>query len=148
MPLKIHLRRTGQLRVLYTIYVRHLPWLMMTAKPIQPEHRRNIACSIQYICLSYQTTKRNMATSAATFLDLDVSPIQGQTAWALLDLQGNLLKKSGEFPPQDVSILFQMLMESTNLVKEGFRRLTVSLATSTYLVSLDDAHIYLVQTRV
>jgi hypothetical protein len=89
-----------------------------------------------------------MATSAATFLDLDVSPIQGQTAWTVLDLQGNLLKTSGEFPEQNVGILFQMLMESTNLVTEGFRRLTVSLASSRYLVSTDETHIYLVQTRV
>jgi hypothetical protein len=39
-------------------------------------------------------------------------------------------------------------MESTNLVTEGFRRLTVSLASSRYLVSTDETHIYLVQTRV
>lgn len=85
-------------------------------------------------------------------LDLDVSPIQGQTAFAVLDLQGRVVKTSGDFPEQDVRLLFQMLLESTNLVVEkqdgGFRRLTVSLASSRYLVSLDESHIYLVHTRI
>ena len=90
--------------------------------------------------------------SSAIMLDLDVSPIQGQTAFAVLDLQGRVVKTSGNFPEQDVRLLFQMLLESTNLVVEkqdgGFRRLTISLASSRYLVSLDESHIYLVHTRI
>lgn len=87
-------------------------------------------------------------SSSSAWLDLDVSPIQGQIAWAVLDLQGTVLKATGEFPQQDVTLLFQMLLESTKLAEDGFRRLTVSLATCRYLISIDAKHIYLVQTRV
>jgi hypothetical protein len=86
--------------------------------------------------------------SSSSWLDLEVSPIQGQTAWSVLDLQGNILKPSGEIPQKDTTLLFQMLLESTKLVDDGFRRLTVSMATSRYLVSRDAKHVYLVQTRL
>ena len=116
-----------------------------------------------YACISlgailflraFSKDSRNFVSvmSSAIMLDLDVSPIQGQTAFAVLDLQGRVVKTSGDFPEQDVRLLFQMLLESTNLVVEtqdgGFRRLTVSLASSRYLVSLDESHIYLVHTRI
>ena len=46
------------------------------------------------------------------FLDLDASPIAGQTGWAILDLQGQILKQSSSsaimLTKNDVDILFRM----------------------------------------
>jgi hypothetical protein len=80
-------------------------------------------------------------------LDLDASPIPGQMGWAALDLQGTIVRNN-QLSEQDAGVLFQMLQESTALCENtGMRRLTVTFAETKFLVSRDEAHVYLVQTR-
>ena len=113
------------------------------------------------------------------FLDLDASPIAGQTGWAILDLQGQILKQSSSsaimLTKNDVDILFQMFsllpptkthnkkeeeMESTLAEKGdnaidhdmkddgGWERMTVTWPGSArFIVTRDEAHVYMVQTR-
>ena len=80
-------------------------------------------------------------------VDLDASPVQGQLASAVLDLNGNLVR--GQLPSQDVDALFQMLVEAGALrnMEGGFRRLTVTFSTIRYVVARDETHVYIVQTR-
>ena len=102
-------------------------------------------------------------------LDLDASPIAGQTGWAILDLQGQILKQSSSssimLPKNDVAILFQMfsLLPSHNhegsLTEKdghngnmrdggGWERMTVTWSgSSRFIVTRDEAHVYMVQTR-
>lgn len=83
-------------------------------------------------------------------LDLDASPIAGQTGWAVLDLQGHILKHNS-LSTNDSQILFQMLQESAGVMNatKKLARLTVTFpGVSRFLVTRDDSHIYLVQTRV
>src|SRR6056300_1043650 len=102
------------------------------------------------------------ATATATpgkYLNLDETPVQGQTGWALLDFSGNVLVLSGgngggngddddddggSRMKANVSILYQMLLETTQILEpeEDFRKLTVSFPSSQYLVSRDEHHIY------
>lgn len=105
-------------------------------------------------------------------LDLDASPIAGQTGWAVLDLQGNVLKSNSlSAVDTDAPILFQMLQQSATIHKntvEGdavagggggeekqnktsapLTRMTVTFpGVARFLVTRDETHIYLVQTRV
>ena len=97
------------------------------------------------------TTATAAAAAAAVipgkYLDLDQTPIQGQTGWALLDLNGNVLVLSGGLLEANLTVLYQMLLETTSLVKgNDFRKLTVSFKSCQYLVSRDDNHIYVVET--
>jgi hypothetical protein len=79
-------------------------------------------------------------------LDLEASPVQGQLASAVLDLQGEMLR--GPLPPQDAFLLYQMLVEAGNLKNlENFTRLTVTFPSMRYVVARDESHIYIVQTR-
>jgi hypothetical protein len=78
-------------------------------------------------------------------LDLEASPVQGQLASAVLDLRGNIVR--GQLAPADTSTLFQMLVEAGSLSLEGFRRLTVTFPSVRYVVSRDETHVYIVQTR-
>jgi hypothetical protein len=84
------------------------------------------------------------ATGAPPF-DLEASPVQGQLASAVLDLNGNLVR--GQLSPHDASLLFQMLAEVGSLGVENFRRLTVTFSSARYVVSRDENHVYMVQTR-
>jgi len=79
-------------------------------------------------------------------MDLEATPVQGQLASAVLDLNGNLVR--GQLSPHDASLLFQMLVETANLKEiEGFRRMTVTFSSIRYIVARDDSHVYIVQTR-
>ena len=84
-------------------------------------------------------------TSIPPALDLEASPVQGQLASAVLDLQGNIVR--GQLPPEEASTLYQMLVETANLELTGFRRLTVTYPSIRYVVARDESHIYIVQTR-
>ena len=84
-------------------------------------------------------------TSVPPALDLEASPVQGQLASAVLDLQGNIVR--GQLPPEEASTLYQMLVETANLELTGFRRLTVTYPSIRYVVARDESHIYIVQTR-
>ncbi|CAJ1954756.1 unnamed protein product [Cylindrotheca closterium] len=87
------------------------------------------------------------AVTPGKYLDLDQTPIQGQTGWALLDLNGNVLVLSGSLPEANLTVLYQMLLETTSLVNDkDFRKLTVSFQSQQYLVSRDENHIYVVET--
>ena len=90
-------------------------------------------------------------------LDLDASPVQGQMGWAVMDLQGRVLRNVG-LSQQDTSLLFQILQESTPLVnnnsnnknndkKDGLQKLTISFSETKFLITRDETHVYLVQTR-
>ena len=81
-------------------------------------------------------------------IDLEASPVQGQTASAVLDLEGNIVRGGEEQLPDDAPILFQMLVEVGSLHLKTFRRLTVSLHDRRYVVSRDERHVYIVQTKV
>jgi hypothetical protein len=78
-------------------------------------------------------------------LDLEASPVPGQTAFAVLDLFGSM--KSGQMVSEDASILFQILVEAGSLNLKKFRRVAVSFPSTRYVVSRDENHIYIVQTR-
>jgi hypothetical protein len=91
-------------------------------------------------------------------LDLEASPIPGQTGWAVMDLQGTVIRCQS-FQDQDCKLLFQMLQESATIVAkaeksgdndsdDGLRRLTVTFAESRFVVTRDESHVYLVRTRV
>mmetsp|Transcript_124048 Transcript_124048/g.185397 ORF Transcript_124048/g.185397 Transcript_124048/m.185397 type:complete len:100 (+) Transcript_124048:233-532(+) len=92
-------------------------------------------------------------------LDLEASPIPGQTGWAVLDLQGTVVRCQS-LQDQDCKLLFQMLQESATILTaspannkeaediDGLRRLTVTFAQSRFVVTRDESHVYLVQTRV
>ena len=86
-------------------------------------------------------------------LDLDASPVQGQMGWAVMDLQGRVLRNVG-LSQQDTSLLFQILQESTPLVNNnkndkdgGLQKLTISFSETKFLITRDETHVYLVQTR-
>ena len=88
-------------------------------------------------------------------LDLDASPVQGQMGWAVMDLQGRVLRNVG-LSQQHTSLLFQILQESTPLVnnnnknndtKDGLQKLTISFSETKFLITRDETHVYLVQTR-
>lgn len=91
-------------------------------------------------------------------LDLDTSPIPGQIGWAVLDTKGVLLQKSNELVEKDIQLLFQMLQESAVVstkssaeasTVDAFKRLTVTFPGGTrFLVTRDEGHVYVVQTRV
>ena len=84
--------------------------------------------------------------AAAPVLDLEASPLQGQTASAVLDLQGNVVRGGDALP--DAVLLFEMLSEVGTLSLTSFRRMTVSFPTRRYIVSRDETHVYVVQTKV
>ena len=88
-----------------------------------------------------------MATSLP-MLDLDASPIAGQIGWAVMDLNGQMIK-SHSLNERDVSILFQMLQESTKIQdQEPLKRLTVTFpGVARFLVTRDESHVYMVQTN-
>ena len=86
-----------------------------------------------------------MSTNQLPAVDLEASPVQGQLASAVLDLQGNIVR--GQLAPRDASTLFQMLVEAGSLQLDGFRRLTVTFPSVRYVVARDEAHVYIVQTR-
>ena len=86
------------------------------------------------------------SSSIAPSVDLEASPVQGQLASAVLDLQGQILR--GPLPPHDASILYQMPVEAGNLDNlDTFTRMTVTFPSVRYVVARDQAHIYIVQTR-
>ena len=75
--------------------------------------------------------------------------------WAVMDLQGRVLRNVG-LSQQDTSLLFQILQESTPLVnnnnknndkKDGLQKLTISFSETKFLITRDETHVYLVQTR-
>lgn len=78
-------------------------------------------------------------------LDLEASPVPGQQASAVLDLSGNVIE--GQMDANATSILYQMLLESAQLPDmDGFRRLTVVVEDTRYVVARDKDHIYIAQT--
>ena len=90
-----------------------------------------------------------METSSIPALDLEATPVQGQVASAVLDLQGHIVR--GQLSTEhDAEILYKMLVEAGNLpsLQGGdFSRMTVTFPTTRYIVARDQAHIYIVQAR-
>jgi hypothetical protein len=80
-------------------------------------------------------------------LDLDASPIQGQLASTVMDLEGKIVR--GQLTSHDASLLYQMLMESSNVHGvDGFQRMTITFANVRYIAARDDSHIYITKARV
>lgn len=77
-------------------------------------------------------------------MDLEASPIQGQISSAVLDLAGETVK--GKLADGDTALLFQILVEAGSMNLNTFRRLTVTLSATKYVVSRDENHVYIVQT--
>lgn len=87
------------------------------------------------------------ASSSATApaLDLESSPVSGQMASAVLDLEGNLLR--GQVPESEASILFEMFSQSAK-VSNDIQRISVSFASGyRYVMTRDETHVYIVQAR-
>ena len=86
-------------------------------------------------------------TTPPMMLDLDASPIAGQIGWAVMDLDGQMIK-SNSVKDKDISILFQMLQESAKIQgQQPLKRLTVTFpGVARFLVTRDESHIYMVQT--
>jgi hypothetical protein len=114
----------------------------------QPTTHPATAVSIhrQYYIIIIMTSVSSLS-SAPILLDLDASPISGQTGWAVLDFQGQVLK-SNSFLDQDARLLFQMLQETAKQQEEWFRLTVTFPGAARFLVTRDDTHVYMVQTRV
>jgi hypothetical protein len=79
-------------------------------------------------------------------LDLETSLVQSQIGCAVLDMQGHVVRGQG-ISDQDAEIIFQMLLEVANLRDvEDFRRMTIAMANTRYVVARDGTHVYIVQT--
>lgn len=80
-------------------------------------------------------------------LDLENSPVPGQLGTAVLDLQGNLVHGGREaVSEKDAGILFEMFSQSSK-VSSDVQRLCVSFSGHRYVVTRDETHVYIVQTR-
>ena len=87
-----------------------------------------------------------MSANPLPAVDLESSPVQGQLASAVLDLEGNMI--GGQLPAHDASTLFSMLSEAGSFLDlDGFRRLTVTFPSVRYVVARDETHVYIVQTK-
>jgi hypothetical protein len=86
-----------------------------------------------------------MSNVMDAILDLETSPVPGQTAYAVLDLYGSM--ETGQMDAEDTAILNQILVEAGTLNLEKFRRVTVTFPSTRYVVSRDENHVYIVQTR-
>jgi hypothetical protein len=88
-------------------------------------------------------------TSLAPALDLEATPVPGQLASAVLDLDGNVVSMSGAtsgsdgVSKNDVVVLYQMLLETGHLLTRGlldggnsFRRFTVTFSTMRYVSAM------------
>jgi hypothetical protein len=86
----------------------------------------------------------SLAVDVAPAVDLELSPIQGQLASAIVNLQGQVVR--GTLPHEDARLLYQMLAE-TSALQKPVRRLTVAYPSVKYIVARDEHHVYIVQTR-
>jgi hypothetical protein len=75
-------------------------------------------------------------------VDLETSPVPHQANYAMMDLQGRILK--GDLPEKDARLLFQMLADVGALSIKKFRRLSVMLGSSRYVVTRDNHYVYAV----
>lgn len=87
-----------------------------------------------------------VADSPMQSINLETSPVPGQSHCALLDLQGNCVH--GDLSKHDASILYQMLVEVGSLNLQKFRRMTVSFSTGRYVLSRDENYVYVVKVRM
>lgn len=75
--------------------------------------------------------------------DLETSPVPGQMATAVLDLQGGIVRGPTMV---DAPILFEMFAQSAK-VSPDIQRLCVSFSGYRYVVTRDETHVYIVQIR-
>ena len=78
-------------------------------------------------------------------LDLENSPVPGQLAAAVLDLQGTYLRGQA-LSEHDAAILFEMFSQSSK-VSSDVQRLCVSFSGHRYVVTRDETHVFIVQAR-
>lgn len=93
-------------------------------------------------------TESNIGQQPPAF-NLDSNPIAGQTASAVLDLNGQIVQ--GGLSPSTASILFSIMQESAQLPlakKEAIQRVTVTLENCRYVLARDDTHLYIAQTKI
>lgn len=81
----------------------------------------------------------------APAFDLDSAPVPGQLATAVLDLQGTFIRGQ-HLAEDDAGILFEMFSQSSQ-ISPDVQRLCVSFTGHRYIVTRDETHVYIVQTR-
>lgn len=82
-------------------------------------------------------------------VDLEETPIHGQLGSAVLDLNGQVVRRNGLLSPHQAIILYKMLLEVGMLPEGGFQKMTVSFASSRYSVVRDESYVYVVvQTQL
>lgn len=86
-----------------------------------------------------------MAAADPAF-DLDASPVPGQSASCVLDLEGKIIR--GQLGEKQAALLYQMLVECGNLNLNSLGRITVSLSSVRYAITRDANHIYIAQMRL
>jgi hypothetical protein len=79
-------------------------------------------------------------------INLETSPVPGQSHCAVLDLHGN--RVHGDLSKHDATILYQMLVEVGSLALQKFRRMTVTFSSSRYILSRDENYVYIVKVRI
>ena len=80
-------------------------------------------------------------------LDLEASPVPGQLASVVLALDNGEIVRGALPNAADAIFLYQIFVEAGNLDLLDFKRMTVTLSPIRYVVSRDDTHVYIVQTR-
>jgi hypothetical protein len=92
-----------------------------------------------------------METAAALqpALDLDASPVPGQQASAVLTAAQGHVVLVGNLDAGAVTILWRLWVESAAVAADDgvIERLSVSYGGQRYVVTRDEQHVYMVQTR-
>lgn len=77
-------------------------------------------------------------------IDLETTPVPHQAHYAVMDLQGRVLR--GDLEEKDSRLLFHILADVGALSIKKFRRLTVTLGSSRYVLTRDCQHVYAILT--
>mmetsp|Transcript_18201 Transcript_18201/g.34536 ORF Transcript_18201/g.34536 Transcript_18201/m.34536 type:complete len:155 (-) Transcript_18201:421-885(-) len=110
-----------------------------------PTHCCNVVANYPSFHLHPAITLPSTMEASVPAYDLESSPVPGQLATAVLDLQGTLIRGQ-KLPEEDASILFEMFSQSSQISSE-VQRLCVSFSGYRYVVTRDETHVYIVQTR-
>lgn len=86
-------------------------------------------------------------SSATPALDLEASPVPGQLASVVLALHNGEIVRGTLPNAHDAQLLYQMFVEAGNLQLHDFKRMSVTLSSVRYVLSRDEAHVYIVQTK-
>ena len=86
---------------------------------------------------------------------VDLESVQGHTGSAVLDLEGKVLKASGDLAAtQDgaantLMCLFRIMEDASKCIEdEGLKRITVSFSDCNYILTATAEHVYIVKANV